>query len=64
MKRLTLLLAYFNLDDARFARRSNGGDLRLGFSGTKTDPVIAEVLVKPRPNGRGRKNGTLHGEER
>jgi len=39
--------AVFNLPDARFAGRCNGGDLRLGFARPDTDPVIAEVLVKP-----------------
>ncbi len=38
----------FNIDDARFAGRCHGADLRLGFNGAKTDPVIAEVTVKPR----------------
>jgi len=40
--------AHFNLDDARFAGRSNGGDIRLGFSGARSAPIISEVLVKPR----------------
>jgi arylsulfatase A-like enzyme len=37
----------FDLKDARFAGRCNGGDLRLGFIGADADPVVAEVLVKP-----------------
>jgi len=39
----------FNLDDARFSGRSNGGDLRIAFANSETDPVIAEVIVKPLP---------------
>ncbi|VGO12797.1 Choline-sulfatase [Pontiella desulfatans] len=37
----------FNLDDAQFSGRSNGGDLRIAFDRPDADPVVAEVLVKP-----------------
>ncbi len=40
--------AVFNLDDARFSGRCNGGDLRLGFMRPDAAPIVAEVLVKPR----------------
>jgi arylsulfatase A-like enzyme len=39
----------FNLDDAQFSGRANGGDLRIAFVKPDADPVIAEVLVKPLP---------------
>jgi len=38
----------FNIDDAQFSGRSNGGDLRVAFARPDADPVIAEVLVNPR----------------
>jgi hypothetical protein len=38
----------FNLDDARFAGRCNGCDLRVVYPKIDRDPVVAEVLVKPR----------------
>ena len=41
----------FNLNDARFSSRCNGGDLRLGFARPDAEPVIAEVLVKPLRKG-------------
>ncbi len=37
----------FNLEDAVFSGRSNGGDLRVGFARPDAKPVVAEVLVKP-----------------
>ncbi len=37
----------FNLNDANFAGRCNGSDLRLGFMRPDVDPVVAEVMVKP-----------------
>jgi len=37
----------FNLDDAKFAGRCNGGDLRISFASPDAEPVIAEVVVKP-----------------
>jgi len=37
-----------NLSDAKFAGRCNGSDLRVVFPQTEQDPVVAEVLVKPR----------------
>jgi hypothetical protein len=40
--------AVFNADDARFARRCNDADLRLCFTRPDVEPVIAQVLVKPR----------------
>jgi arylsulfatase A-like enzyme len=36
----------FNVNDAQFSGRSNGGDLRIAFVNPKEDPVIAEVIVK------------------
>jgi arylsulfatase A-like enzyme len=39
--------AVFNLNDAQFSGRSNGGDLRVAFASPGTDPVIADVLVMP-----------------
>jgi len=38
----------FNLDDAQFSGRSNGGDLRISFFTPDVDPIIAKVVVKPR----------------
>ena len=40
--------AVFNLDDAYFAGRCNGCDLRVVFPNPETEPIIAEALVKPR----------------
>jgi len=37
----------FDLRDANFSGRCNGGDLRLGFIRPDVTPVVAEVLVKP-----------------
>ena len=37
----------FNLEDARFSGRSNGGDLRVAFVSPDVDPVISEIVVKP-----------------
>ena len=37
----------FDLKDANFSSRCNGGDLRLGFIRPDVTPVVAEVLVKP-----------------
>ena len=37
-----------NIDDAKFARRCNGGDLRIAFVKPDTDPVVASVMVKKR----------------
>jgi hypothetical protein len=37
----------FNLEDAMFSGRANGGDLRLGFAAPDAVPAIAEVRVKP-----------------
>lgn len=39
----------FNVDDAQFSGRANGGDLRIAFVRPDTDPVIAEVLVQSLP---------------
>ncbi len=36
----------FNLEDARFSGRSNGGDLRVAFVSPDVDPVISEIIVK------------------
>jgi arylsulfatase A-like enzyme len=44
----------FNLDDAVFSGRANGGDLRLGFARPDAVPVVAEVVVKPLPRGAGK----------
>jgi hypothetical protein len=38
----------FNLDDAKFAGRCNGCDIRVVFPQTEQDPVVAGVVVKPR----------------
>lgn len=38
----------FDLDDAHFSGRCNGCDLRMVFANPKAEPVVAEVLVKPR----------------
>lgn len=39
----------FNLNDAQFSARANGGDLRLAYFTPDAPPVIAEIMVKPLP---------------
>jgi len=39
-------IAVFTMDDALFAGRCNGGDLRLGFSEPSCDPVVAAITLR------------------